>query len=143
MYVLLIFSIVSTLYTIINVLLVVLRNHKAHQFFKTKSPNLPVLPNSNIFAGHMLTVTFHEKNWKIIGELHDKYGPTYGYYMCDQPWVSTKDIDLIKLIELDQPHKHINRAKFGLPFKEFNDSIFQIFDDNWRRVRRAIAPALT
>lgn len=82
------------------------------------------------------------KNWKIIEDLHEKYGPTFGYYMVDQPWVSTKDLDLIKLIEVDAAHKHINRAFYGLPFHEFNHSVFQIDDDRWRQVRRVISPAL-
>jgi thromboxane-A synthase len=138
-----IFVLVSSAYIIINVTLVLMRNYKAHQFFKTRAPKLPVLPEPNIFSGHMFEVTFREKNWLTIHKLHEQHGPTFGYYMCNQPWVSTKDLDLLKLIELDKPTRHINRAKFGLPFKEFNDSIFQVDDDEWRRVRRAISPALT
>lgn len=143
MFVAVLFISLALVYTLVNVILVLLRNYRAHQFFKIKSPKLPVLPNPSIFHGHMFDVTWKGKNWKIITELHNKYGPTFGYYMCEQPWVSTKDIDLIKLIEMDQPHKHINRSKLNMPLKEFNDSIFQVDDDNWRRVRRAIAPALT
>lgn len=140
---LLLFFSICLAYVVINVLLVMLRNYKAHQFFKLYSPGLPVLPNPNIFSGHMYNVSFNDKNWKIIDQLHNKYGPTFGFYMCDKAWVSTKDLDLLKLIEMDKPHKHINRCKFGLPFKEFDDSIFQVDDDQWRRVRRAISPALT
>lgn len=138
-----VFLAVTTVYTVINVAIVLLRNFKAHQFYKTKSPKLPVVPNPSIFHGHMFDITWKQKNWQILDKLHEQYGPTFGFYMCEQPWVSTKDIDLLKLIELDQPHKHINRAKLKLPLKEFNHSIFQNDDDHWRRVRRAIAPALT
>lgn len=130
-------------YLLVNVLLVLIRNKKAHKFFQTNSPNLPVLPNPNIFHGHMLYTTRPDKNWKIITDHHEKYGPTFGFYFCDQPWICTKDIDLLKLIEIDKANKHINRSKFGLPFTEFNNSIFQVDDDDWRRVRRAISPALT
>uniref|UniRef100_A0A6G1SE89 Cytochrome P450 3A4 n=1 Tax=Aceria tosichella TaxID=561515 RepID=A0A6G1SE89_9ACAR len=143
MYAAIIFILASSVYTIVNVVLVLMRNYKAHQFFQTKAPKLPILPDANIFSGHMYTVTFREKNWLAIDKLHEQYGPTFGYYMAHQPWISTKDLDLLKLIELDKPTRHINRAKFGLPFKEFNESIFQVDDDAWRRVRRAIAPALT
>jgi len=130
-------------YVSVNILFVLLRNYTAHRFFKVKSPKLPTLPNPSIFSGHLFQVTQPDKNWKIITDLHEKYGPTFGFYMCEQPWVSTKDIDLIKLIEVDNAHKHINRSKFGLPFDEFNRSIFQVDDDEWRRVRRAVSPALT
>ena len=143
MFMFLLFVASSLAYVVINVALVALRNLKAHQFFATQSPELPTLPNTNLFDGHMWRVTYQPKNVFIIDELHKKYGTTFGYYMCDQPWVSTKDLDLLKLIEMDKAHLHINRSKFGLPFKEFNESIFQVDDDQWRRVRRAVSPALT
>lgn len=130
-------------YLAVNVILVLLRNKKAHQFFQTKSPNLPVLPNTSIWHGHMLHTARPEKSWKIIDNLHEKYGPTFGFYFCEKPWICTKDIDLLKLIEVEKANTHINRSKFGLPFAPFNNSIFQLDDDDWRRVRRAISPALT
>lgn len=143
MYVAIIFVLVSAVFTIINVVLVLMRNYKAHQFFQTRAPKLPVLPEPNIFAGHLLEVTFREKNVQIINKLHEKYGPTFGFYSANQPWISTKDLDLLKLIELDKPTRHIDRVQMGLPFREFNNSIFQVNGDSWRRIRRAIAPALT
>lgn len=131
------------IYAIVNVVFICLRNYKAQQFFAIKAPKLPVLPSPNIFFGHIYQVTQQEKNWRTITKLHERYGTTFGFYMCNQPWVSTKDLDLIKLIEVDQARKHINRSKFGLPFKDFNNSIFQVDDDDWRTVRRALSPALT
>ena len=136
-------AVLVLVYIVVNVTLVILRNSRAHQFFKTKSPDLPVLPNANIIHGHLLDVTYPPKNWNIITKLHNQLGPTFGYYMGEQPWVSTKDIDLLKYIELDHAHKHINRSKLPLPVDEFANSIFQLDDDDWRRVRRAIAPTLT
>lgn len=138
-----VFVALCLIYLCVNMFLVLQRNYKAHQFFKTKSPKLTVLQNPNIFHGHLLQVTWPDKNWRIITDLHKKYGPTFGFYMCEQPWVCTKDLDLLKLILVDQAHKHINRSKIGLPFKEINDSIMQVCDDDWRRIRRAVAPALT
>lgn len=130
------------IYVIFNVFYIILRNYKAHQFFRLKSPQVPCLPSPNIFYGHIKEVTWLEKNWRKIDELHQKHGVSFGFYMCNQPWVSTKDLDLLKLIEVDKAHRHINRSKFGMPTREFNNSIFQVDDDDWRRIRRAISPAL-
>lgn len=138
-----IFITLTVVYLSLNFGLIWMRNKRAHQFFAAKAPSLPVLPKPSTFSGHLFQVTHPDKNWQIITELHEKYGPTFGFYMCEQPWVSTKDIDLIKYIEVEQANKHINRSKFGLPFDEFNNSIFQVDDDEWRKVRRAISPALT
>lgn len=135
--------VLALVYLGVNFVAILVRNYKAHRFFQTKSPNLPVVPNPNIFHGHALSIVAQDKNWKIIENLHEHYGPTFGYYMMDQPWVSTKDLDLIKLIEIDEGHKHVNRAVLGMPFTEFNNSIWQVEDDSWRQARRLIAPALT
>lgn len=119
------------------------RNFKAHRFFHNKSPYLPVVPGANIFSGHALSITAPDKSWKVIEDLHEKYGPTFGFYMINHPWVATKDLDLIKLVEIDEAHKHTNRAFLGLPFTEFNNSIWHNDDETWKQVRRVIAPALT
>lgn len=135
-------GILILVYLTVNLVALAIRNRRAHKFFATKSPQLPVLPNPDPFSGHSLRVLHSGKNWKIIENLHEQYGPTFGYYMCDQPWVSTKDLDLIKLVEIDAAHKHINRASYMSPFKEFNHSLLQLEGDNWRRVRRVFGPAL-
>lgn len=129
-------------YIIIEIVAILVRNHKAHKFFLKQSPSVPVVPHANILAGHALSITSQLKNWKIIEDLHEKYGPTFGYYMCDQPWVSTKDLDLIKLIEVDEGHKHLNRGDLMSPFHEFNNSLLQITGERWIRVRRVFAAAL-
>lgn len=136
------FVALAVVYCAVNVILVAYRNKEAHKFFQEKSPQLPALPRPKTFSGHLFQVCYSNKNWMIIDGLHKIYGPTFGYFICDQPVVSTKDLDLIKLVELDQAQKHINRSKFSLPFEEFEGSIFQVEDEDWHRVRRAIAPAL-
>lgn len=136
-------SILSLIYVSINVIKVILHNCRAQNFFQTKSPQLPVIPNPSIITGNINDVTWRMKNCDRIDELHDQYGKNFGFYVCGQPWLSTKDIDLIKKIELDEAHKHLDRAFIGFPVEEFNTSIFQVNGDEWRRVRRAIAPTMT
>lgn len=133
----------SLIYLLVNVASVAIRNYRAHQFFKTKSPDLPVIPDPNLFTGHLMQVIRTDKNCLIISDLHKVYGPTFGFYYCHHPWVATKDLDLLKLIEVDEAHKHTNRCHLEMPFEEFNNSIFQTNDEVWRRARRAVGPALT
>lgn len=131
------------LYLFVNIGAVFVRNHKAHKFFQTHSPKLPLVPNANIFTGNLLEVLAPWKNWKIIDDLHRKYGPTFGYYIAEQPWVSTKDMDLIKRVLADDAYKHLDRTYLGFPFEEINNSIVQVNGDKWRQVRRIFTPALT
>lgn len=136
-------SILLIIYVSINVIRIVLNNCRAQNFFQAKSPQLPVIPNPNIITGNMNEVTWNMKNCYRIDDLHNKYGKNFGFYVAAQPWLSTKDIDLIKRIEIDEAYKHLDRVNFGIPIDQFNDSIFQVNGDEWRQVRRAIAPTLT
>lgn len=121
---------------------VLVRNYRAHQFFKTKMPQLPVVPNASIFSGHIMSVFAPKNNYKIIEDWHTKLGPNFGYYMGDMPMISTTDIDLIKLVEIDEAHKHIDKALLGLPFREFNEGILQLSGKRWRRMRRVTGSIL-
>lgn len=143
MYIPILASVLLVIYLSINITKVILHNWRAQKFFQTKSPQLPVVPNANIISGHMRDVTYRMKNCYRIDNLHRKYGRNFGFYVAGSPWLSTKDIDLIKKIEIDEAYKHLDRHVFGFPFDEFNTSIFQLNGDEWRQVRRAIAPTLT
>lgn len=136
-------AVLAVVYLSIGLIRVALRNYRAHNFFRIKSPKLPVVPNPNIFYGNVFETTYRNKNYLKIDEFHKKYGNTFGFYMCHQPWVATKDLDLIKRIQIDHAYKHLDRTVIGMPFDEFNNSIFQVNGDEWRQVRRAIAPTMT
>lgn len=133
----------AVLYFVFVLLEVVVQNRKAHKFFQINSPKLPVVPNANFLTGHITSVLAPKKNWKIVEDLHEKYGPTFGYYIMNHPFVSTKDLDLIKLVEVDEGHKHIDRHHLGIPNKEFNNSVFQVTGERWRRSRRVMSSAIT
>lgn len=143
MFVLALTLILLVLYLSLNTIRVVYRNYRAHKFFQIKSLKLPVLPNPNIFVGNINQTIWCMKNCEQIDRLHNKLGKTFGHYMADQPRVSTKDIDLIKRIEIDEGHKHTDRARATWLIHEFNNSLMQISGDKWRQVRRAIAPTMT
>lgn len=134
----------ALLVSILNyVIFIVLRNHRAHQFFKQKSPNLQVLPKPSLFSGHSMSLFYNERNVHIIDELHKQYGSTFGWYHCDQPAVCTTDLELIKAFVLDDPDNHKNRKTFINSYAEIEDSILNAEGDDWVRLRKAIAPAFS
>lgn len=142
---LVIFVLISlvTTYLIVNFTAVFRRNQKAFRFYQEKCPDLPTAPGPGMFSGHLLSIVMNDYGWKTIDELHEKLGPSFGMFYVNQPWVATKDIDLIKLIEVDEARKHTNRAFLGGPLEHFNNSLFQIYDEDWRKTRQVIAPTLT
>ena len=125
-------------------LLTVIRNHRAHQFFRKNAPGLPVLPKPNLFLGHADRTLFAHRNYQSFGKYHEVYGKTFGFYYGRKPWASTIDLDLLKTMMIDESDDHINRALFDIPVKEIeNDCIVFVENDQWRRIRKAVAPAFT
>lgn len=126
------------------VLRVAVRNYIIHKHFSKKSPNLPVLPNPNLFSGHANEVVLSGRNWQLLDRLHKKLGKTFGLYYANQPMVSTIDLDLIKTYIIDEPDSHVNRFEPNIPLKELDiDSILFSKDNQWRRIRRSVAPAFS
>lgn len=120
------------------------RNKLAHQFFKRRSPKLPVLPSPGTFGGHMSEVVWTKRSWRKLQSLHEKYGNTFGLYHCHKPHVSTIDLDLIKAIVLDKSTDHLTPTKLDTPFDLIEkDSILTSSGEQWRRLRSSIAPGLT
>lgn len=120
------------------------RNYKAHQFFKLKSPNMPMAPGKNIFSGNMIQMAFHPRNWQILHNWHKDGHETVGAFLGNKPFVSTIDLELIKTMVIDEPNDHPNRTRINIPMDEFEyDCLLFAEDDQWRKLRKAIGPALT
>lgn len=118
-------------------------NLEARNYLKSKSPNLPFLPNLNLISGHAHLTHFNFKSWQFLDEAHKIYGPTYGHVFWGIPAVSSLDLDLIKTVALEEANEHLNRNPLNVPTREIRNSIAFARDDQWRRLRRAIAPAFT
>lgn len=118
------------------------RNYQAHQFFAKKSPQLPVLPNTNLFSGHLVSHFCDKHNALKYHSEHSKYGPTYAWFYCDHPHVSTTDLDLIKTVAVDEALDHINRTPTNVPLYEFREhSLSFSKKEQWLRLRKVCAPA--
>lgn len=145
MAILAILALVSMLavYISIHVICRALNNYHAHKFFRINSPKLPVVPNPNILFGNLFQTVWLMKNSEQIDRWHNKLGKTFGFYIGHLPFVTTKDLDLIKKIEIDDANKHLDKQVLDYPHHEYSNSILQINGDKWRTVRRATASAFT
>lgn len=113
-----------------------------HQF-KSRTGSLKFVPQLQLLGGHINSLAFKSNLSKHLPELHKKYGKTMLWLYGTQPAAMTIDLDLIKLIACDEGQTHTNRIKMHLPVKEVEfDCIMLAKDEQWRRIRRAIAPAL-
>lgn len=127
----------------LGVLLKIVRNYRAQQLYRTRVKGIPFLPNSSILLGNAEQICFNKRNW-LETDKWLKLGTTVAGFYADKPVAITCDLDFIKTIVIDEPDDHINRIDLDLPVEELKvDSIAFVVDDQWRRLRKLIEPALT
>lgn len=120
----------------------VFQSYRALKFFKINAPHLPVLEGQKLLIGH-LHKYYHPRSWKIIDEAHEKHGKMFGFYHGLKPFVSTTDLDFIKKFIIDEPNDHINRPKPVSPSDIDEGSLIYAGNHQWRRLRKAYAPAFS
>lgn len=125
-----------------HLLVVAAENRKKYKFFEEKAPGLKVVENPSLFGGHSNQLIHAKYNWALADEKFEKYArSTVGLYFDTRPAVATKDLDFIKTFALDEP-AHINRLKPSVPWREIEeDCIMFAEDEQWVKLRKAIAPA--
>lgn len=111
--------------------------------FKKLSRGLPIGPDMRWLGNHVTTMALRENNCQTLKRWHQDMGKYVGMLKGTNFIVSTTDLDLIKLFIQDEPDAHLNRMEVGLPMEEFEHSIMLAPKEEWRQVRRVIAPALT
>lgn len=92
----------------------------------------------------MSKMIWTKRNWQQFDTFHEQYGRTFGMYYCDKPHVSTVDLGLIKAIVLDKPDDHLKLPDLNTPLDQFEkENIMTCSEEQWRRLRNAIAPGFT
>ena len=98
------------------------------------------------------------KPWPIIGsqpevikgvgfrmdkENHKKYGPTFGTFHGRTPHLYTIDQDLIRRIMLKDFDHFTNRRAFEGPDTVFMQTLDQLTDEKWKKMRSGMSPIFT
>ena len=118
----------------------------ATERFKRQSNGLPLVKEGfSLFAGgHIFYLLFSRHLPEKLYKIQEQYGKTVGWMYGETYGVLTIDLDLIKKVVLDEPDKNVNRIRINLPIKELDENcIMEAKDDQWRRIRKVYAPALT
>lgn len=139
---LIIYALVSLLIIIAaHALIRAVQVHFAYIKFKKALKGLTILPKTWSPGGHMHQVLFDEYSCLKIESLHRKHGKTFAWLYGTLPMALTIDLDLIRKIIYEDPNLNINKQKFSVPIKELEyDSVVMAEHDQWRRIRKALAP---
>lgn len=127
-----------------QLLVIAASNRRKYQFFRERAPGLSVVAQPpSLFGGHANSMFHANRNWEIVDRLFAEHGPTVGLFYNTFPLAITKDLDFIKQFALDEP-EHVNRSKPHVPMEELEeDCIMFAEDEQWLRLRKAIAPAFS
>lgn len=123
-----------------------IRMYVDHKKYQKELKGLPLLPLSWFPGGALHELIFKSYANMKYEPIFRKYGSkTFGGYLGLARSVSTIDLELIRSINITESNKHINRPKnYALPVRELEqDSIALSSNDQWRRIRRSIAPSFT
>lgn len=111
--------------------------------FKKLSRGLPMAPDARLAGNHTISLIISERSCAKAMRLHKELGKTFGILKGSTFGAVTTDLNLIKTIIIDEPKDHLSRTSLNLPMEEFDKSIMLVDKEEWRPVRKAIAPALT
>uniref|UniRef100_A0A6G1SJ02 Putative cytochrome P450 CYP13A2 n=1 Tax=Aceria tosichella TaxID=561515 RepID=A0A6G1SJ02_9ACAR len=111
--------------------------------FKKVTRGLPMVPDVRLAGNHSISLILSERVCHKATKYHEELGKTFGILMGTRYCAVTCDLDLIKRVILDEPNSHLNRIPLNLPLEEFEKSIMLAPAEEWRKLRKAIAPALT
>lgn len=111
--------------------------------FKRKSNGLFMAKDRSIICNHTVSWGIRKNMVRDIDNYYKEHGQkTYGWLMQNQFGATTFDPDLMKSVVLNDSDKN-SRFKIDAPAAELvQDSIIVASGDRWRRLRRAVAPAL-
>lgn len=127
-----------------HLLILAAKNRKKYQFFEKNAPGLKVLKNPSLFGGHTNRYVHAKYNSALCDKLFEEHqSSTIGFYYDSRPAAITKDLDFIKTFTMDE-QIHINRIRPNLPIREAEeDCIMFAEDDQWLKIRKAVAPAFS
>lgn len=145
MIILLMIAILATLLvaTLGVILATIIKTRLALKKFLSRSRGIPLADDFRLITSHIISVAFKPDLQNYLRKLFSKHGDTFLAMYGEKPFVFTTDLDLIKTMALEEQQVNINRTRLEIPCKEVEqDSIMLAGGEQWRRTRRAIAPAL-
>lgn len=114
----------------------------SNQFFQKNLPTLPILEGQKPLIGH-LHKYMSSRYWLIFQNYHKKVGKNFGYYTGQRRAISTIDLDLIKKFAVEEDH-HDRFPRITVAADEFEiGNLFTARGEEWYRIRKALAPALS
>lgn len=122
-----------------TILLLLKHRHRKHDTFKRMGIKGP---KANLIHGHLYE-TRRQPYVKYAHQLHESYGKNVGIYLGADPYLLTRDLNLIQEVFVAKSRLFYNRMHFYLNVDPVPDNLICQRGDRWRYMRRLLSPAFT
>lgn len=124
---------------VMKLIVFVFQRRTLHQTFKRMGVDGP---RPHPISGHLYQ-TRRQPYVKFAHKMHEKYGKTLGIYLGGDPYLLTKDLDLIQQVFVANSRRFYNRMNFYLNVDPVPDNLICQRGDRWRYMRKLLTPAFS
>lgn len=117
---------------------VIQRRHQLSTFERMKIPG----PKPNFISGHLYQ-SRREPYIYFAERLHENHGKNAGIFLGGDPYVVTKDLDLIQQVFVAKSRLFYDRMNFYMNVEPVPDNLICQRGDRWRYMRKLLTPAFS
>lgn len=124
---------------VMQLIVATLKRRQRHKTFKRMQ--VPG-PEPNLIHGQLFD-TRREPYIQFAHRMHEKYGNSVGIYLGGDPYLMTKDLDLIQQVFVAKSRQFYDRMNFYLNIDPVPDNLICQRGDRWRYMRKLLTPAFS
>ncbi|KAK7070405.1 hypothetical protein SK128_013372 [Halocaridina rubra] len=79
----------------------------------------------------------------VIGDWIKMYGPVFGYFIGQTPYMVVRDLDMIRQVLVKDFHNFSNRPKLVIEAQPVIHTVVGLRDQKWKDVRSVLAPTFS
>lgn len=129
---------IASLVSMQIILCIIKRRHRHKTFERMQI----IGPKPNLIHGHLYE-TRREPYVKYAHKMHEKYGKNVGIYLGGDPYLMTKDLELIQQVFVANSRIFYDRMDFYMNVDPVPDNLICQRGDRWRYMRKLLTPAFT
>lgn len=124
---------------VMQLVVAIFKRRERHRTFKRM--RIPG-PEPNIIHGQLFD-TRREPYVQFAHRMHEKFGTNVGIYLGGDPYLMTKDLDLIQQVFVTKSRQFYDRMNFYLNIDPVPDNLICQRGDRWRYMRKLLTPAFS
>lgn len=126
--------------TVMQLIVIIFKRRHKHKTFE----RMQVLgPKPHFIHGHLYDTRGNVPYVKFAHKMHEKYGKNVGIYLGGDPYLMTKDLDLIQQVFVAKSRIFYDRMNFYLNVDPVPDNLICQRGDRWRYMRKLLTPAFS